>query len=113
MTTDSVFSVLRLRRVSHCAVLCGQMGLCHRNENINKANKHKSTNQNQRKKNKIKKKKENPTLKKKILQKPLCANSAKTHFCSVFELVSVCFSKTEVSAFHINNYEATFSGHLA
>lgn len=108
-TTDSVFSVSYLRRVSHCAVLCGQMGLCHRNQNINKANKHKSTNQNQRKKLKN----GEPNINKKQLQKPLCANSAKTRFCSIFELVSVCFSKTEVSAFHINNYEVTFSGHLA
>lgn len=38
MTTDSVFSVLHLRRVSHCAVLRGQMGLCHRNENIKQTN---------------------------------------------------------------------------
>lgn len=71
MMTDSVFSVLRLRRVSHCAVLCGQMGLCHRNENINKANKHKSTNQNQRKKNKIKKKGK-PNIKKNTAETIMC-----------------------------------------
>lgn len=100
-TTDSVFSALDLRRVSCCAILLRHVGLYHRDENINKAkakNNKKGKRQN----------KKNPT------QQTLSrANSAKTHLCSISKSVSIWFSKTEASAFHINNYENTFSGHLA
>lgn len=94
-TTDSVFLALNLRRVSCCAVLLGHVGLCHHNKNINKGVGKKNENQKQ------------------TLQKLSCVNFAKTHFFIVFELVSFFFSKTEAPAFHISNYENTFSGHLA